>query len=116
MSFKIQKESFKLYRGDDFSFTFKVQHEGSGIDISKCQIYLTVKERLTDLDTVLRLDLDKGIKLLERDTLLITFSHNDTKDLEIKSGIYDLQLITPNGIRKTILRGRLKLVHDVGRF
>ncbi len=118
--------NIEVVRGDTHTLVTQVLRAGVPIDLTPCQLFFTVKNRLTDADVaaLFQKTLTSGItlsdQLISPGECQITIIPADTATLGLTSelpfvAVYDLQLIEPSTRVTTIMRGSFIVYPDVTR-
>lgn len=98
-----------MVRGDTLAFSFEVE----GIDTLDTA-YFSCKANADDENYVFQKSLIDGISLVETGKYRVRVAPTDTKDIEVGSYYYDLEIGVNSDIY-TILKGVLKVEQDVTR-
>lgn len=109
MSFKVQKTTIYLTRGDTFKATISISNPDGTPYIPEegDQIRFALKRNIDDADCLIT-------KVIPNDTMILTIEPQDTKLLNYGSYVYDMQLTKANGDVDTfITASKLKLTYEV---
>lgn len=98
-----------MVRGDTFAFSFEVD----GIN-SLTSAYFSCKSNVDDTEYIFQKSLSNGISNVEGNKYRVRVAPEDTTNIEVGSYNYDLE-IGANGDIYTILKGVLKVEHDITR-
>ena len=99
------KQSIEIYRGDTKTLEVAIVDEaGNPVDLTNA----TVELGFTDGKDAMRY----ADVLINNNVVIITFSHELTKDITWTTGQYDLQ-VTRGAEVKTALRGNLIITKDI---
>ena len=98
-----------MVRGDTFAFSFEVE----GIN-NLTTAYFSCKSNVDDENYIFQKSLTDGISQVEGGKYRVRVAPTDTKDIEVGSYYYDLE-IGANSDIFTILKGVLKIEHDITR-
>jgi hypothetical protein len=110
----------EVTRGDTPAWNLAVTQGGSPFDLTGCQLYLTAKNQIIDLDPgVFQLTIGSGITVTNAAGGLarVQLRRADTAALSTNvSLVYDIQLSIPGTSETyTLVRGNLTVVQDVTR-
>lgn len=103
-----------LFRGDDVTFTVQVNdNSNTGIDITGCALFFSVKVNSTDSDTDALIS--KKVTSHTDPTAGTTAISLSATDLNIKPGTYyyDFQLVDTGGLVTTYSVGRFIIMQDI---
>lgn len=111
---KLAKEKLEFVRGDDRSFRLLVLNpDSTPADLSHTTFDLHA--RLDDqAEPVIQLYSQNGSIEVADGRIVLHFAHELTRDAEWETADYDLQM-RKAGKRRTILQGKIKLIHDKTR-
>jgi len=103
-----------IFRGNDATFQLTVKKiDGSAYSLLNCTLNFYVKRKETEknADAVLTKTTGDGISVGDLTGIVtITILDGDTTDLEVGVNfVYDIELLTPVGLKFTILRGVFRL-------
>lgn len=101
--------NLRMVRGDTFAFSFEV----SGTDLLDT-VFFSCKINADDEQYLFQKSLNDGITYRGNGRFSVRVAPNVTKDLEVGSYYYDLE-IGVNGDIFTIMKGRLKIEQDITR-
>lgn len=102
------KKNFEMVRGDSLIFTFEVENLNE--DLVSC--YFSCKKDIDDPEYVFQKTLEDGIQKVEENKYKVRVAPLDTKELEIGSYIYDLQIGVEEDIF-TVMTGQLKIEKEI---
>ena len=118
---KPAKLNLIIYQGSTFikGFSWQTGDPAQPVNLTGYTARMQIRTKVTDIDVLLELT-------TENDRIIITdpingkfelyISSNDTTNLQFKSAVYDLELISPSGIVTTrILEGNVTLSFEVTR-
>lgn len=103
-----------LYRGDDYPIPLTFTKNGVAEDITGWKIYFTAKHYDTDTDdeAVIKYDTTTHTDPTNGKSL-IPLTNGETGDLMPGKLVYDIQYKKPDGIVKTVMKGKWKVLQDV---
>ena len=105
-----QQQDFDLYRGDDEQISLLITNDdGSPLSLNGLRFDL---QAVADSEVVLELSTENGLITIEQDGVMINISHALTAQAEWKKAKYDLQMTDGSKI-KTLLAGKISLIHDI---
>ena len=109
MSFKVNKNTIYLTRGDTFKAHLSINYPDGSVYTPKegDSIRFALKENIEDEECLIWRD-------IPIDTMLLVLYPGDTKELEFGTYVYDIQLTKANGDVDTfITASKLKLTAEV---
>lgn len=110
----MKSQKLELIRGDDHSIRLLVLNpDKTPVDLSSAEFDLHAKTDDSD-NPVIQLSTSDGTIETASGRIVLHFAHDTTKDADWESANYDLQM-RKDGKRKTILQGKIKLIHDYTR-
>jgi len=106
----------EITRGDNEPYTLEFTRNGEPEPITGWKIYFTMKKKLSqsDADANLKVDITEHDDP-ENGKTSIYLTNGQTDDLEPGDYFFDIQVKKADGIIKTILIGKVKVVADVTR-
>lgn len=109
MSFKVNKNTITLTRGDTFKALLTINNP-DGTEYTPMEgdsIRFALKENVEDRKCLI-------LKEIPTDTMLLVLNPEDTEDMEFGTYVYDIQLTKANGdIDTFITASKLKLTEEV---
>lgn len=99
-------------RGDTYPMEFTVKSDGVPLDITDSTFLLTVDPSATPVDDTNNLFALPG-QIFSAPGGVVTFSINEDQSDHVGIFYYDLQMIDPAGIIRTIQKGKFKFVQDI---
>lgn len=109
MSFKVNRNTIYLTRGDTFKAVITISYPDGSIytPIEGDTIRFALKQSIDDEECIINRE-------IPIDTMLLVIYPNDTKNLEFGNYVYDIQLTKANGDVDTfITASKLKLTAEV---
>lgn len=87
------------------------------IDLTDYTARMQIREKLKDENPVIELTTENNRIILggEEGTITLTISADDTSDLTIKKGVYDLELVSGGGVVTRLLEGAITVAPEVTR-
>lgn len=112
----LQEVNFEWVRGDDQFETLVFNHssDDSPLDLSDMRIDLHIKPRNSEENTI-KLSTEADTIKVEGNRVTFVVAHSLTEDVLWKKALWDLQITSPQGIVKTLVRGQIALIPDVTR-
>ena len=99
-------QDLDIYRGDDTELVVAVTNaEGVPVDLAGATVECVFNDSTQTNPQYADIDVNGNV-------ITVTFTHEMTKDLEWKSGLYDVQ-VKKDGKTITIARGKVKITRDV---
>ena len=118
----MQIQNLSLPRGDSRTYRLTITDEEDNIyNLTGATVYFTVKEANSQADSVAVIQLSSAsITEIDIDEptngkAYIYVKNIHTQDMEIKSFIYDCQVLLPTNDVNTVLSGRFTITEDVSR-
>lgn len=111
----MDKQDLKLIRGDDnqIKFWLRVKPDKQLLDLTGCRIDLHAVDSEDETQVVLQCSTETGdITVLGAGEVLLMISHSMTANAEWERALYDVQLTDSQGLRHTVLYGKISLYHD----
>ena len=109
MSFKVNKNTITLTRGDTFKALLTINNP-DGTEYTPMEgdsIRFALKENVEDRKCLI-------LKEIPTDTMLLVLNPEDTEDMEFGTYVYDIQLTKANGdIDTFITASKFKLTEEV---
>lgn len=97
-----------MVKGDTYAFAVEIE----GLDQDLETAYFSCKQDPNDSEYVFQKELGTGISKVETGKYRVRVAPNDTKNVEIGTYYYDLQIGVNSDIF-TIMRGKLKIEYEV---
>ena len=114
-------KNLSLPRGDGRTYRLEVKHENANVkNITGSTVRFTVKEKNNDADPgVMQLSSNDATQIDIDDPgngkALIYVKNVHTQNLEIRSFIYDVQVVDSSGAVRTVVGGNFTITEDASR-
>lgn len=102
-------------RGDTYPMSFVVKSEGVPLDITDSEFWLTVDPSKAPTDDTNNLFALEG-QIMNPLGGLVTFAVSESEADHVGNYFYDLQMIDPAGIVRTIQAGKFNFVQDITKI
>lgn len=120
------KLNLTIYQGATFCrpITWSTQEAGgpeSPVDLTGYEVRMHIRERLDSPEVLLELTTDNGRIVITDATagaFELRLTAEETEALDWRTGVYDLEMVAPDGPPATVVRlleGRVKVVPEVTR-
>ena len=95
-------------KGDTIIMPFVVtNNDGSIYQVQPTDVInFGMKEKYSDAECLIE-------KTINNETLKLVLNHDDTKNLEVKSYVYDIQITTENGDVNTFISSIINITNEV---
>lgn len=105
-------------RGDTFNgHTFEISQNGTPVDFTDADIKIQFRTT-SQSNVVLEWSTGDGsITISGGDNNVINMASKEGSEMDIKAGTYkyDIQVVLPNGVTNTYVKGVMKIINDISR-
>lgn len=111
------KQNLTIYQGSTFRHTFALTADDLPLDLTNWTARMQVRESVDDATVILELTTENGGITLggALGTLELYVSPDDTADLAITKGVYDIELIDTNDDVGRVIEGKVTVKKEVTR-
>lgn len=105
----IRMSDIYLTKGDTFLSTVTAKRKNTGetyVPVEGDVVRFALKKAYTDSESLVR-------KVIPIDTMLLRIDADETKNLPVRSYVYDIEITFVNGEVDTFIRGNLILLNEV---